>query len=144
GRDVLVHAGLVGQAVLAVLELQEAGDVGARQEGLAAGSAQGDDAHVLVVGDLLGDAAEVGPHLGGQGVQRLRAVEGDFADVADLLVLKLAVVAHWAGTFACSAVSRPRSASSRRISSLCSPSSGAWWRTCCGVRLSFTGKPRAL
>src|SRR6185436_18354024 len=96
-----VDLALVGDAVLAILERLELGDVGAGREGLVAGA--GDDQGLDLTGltDAGADLGQTFIHREGKGIARLRPVEGDPADLATLVVEQFlghfALLPGWAG-----------------------------------------------
>src|SRR3546814_508042 len=136
---------LVGDAVLAGGEAAELVDGGAGDEGLAAGATQHGDADSVTGRQRPAGLGQLFVHLPGHGVARGRPVEGDMGDrpvedECDLAVCRRAAhgaKAPFARRSAAAAASMPISS---RIASVCSPSSGGWRRTCCGVPDSFTAK----
>ena len=89
--EIAFHLVLVGDAVLAAAERLELGDVGAGDEGLAAGAAKHRDAHAVFAAHARAGLAELLVHAPGHGVARRRTVEDHggnlaVADVADFSV----------------------------------------------------------
>ena len=134
----------------------EARDVGARHEGLLARAGQHHAAQRVVLGELLHDAAGLGPHVERHRVVARRIVEHHVADAALLAREHLVGLGHLvhvslafcsrdyvqsifsARSFPISSLLKPNSA---RISSVCSPSIGGGATISLGVRESRTGWP---
>ena len=74
--------------------LLELGNVRARHERLAAGAAEHDDAHALVVGEIVEDVAGAPPHVARHGVVAFRIVEDQIADAAFLAGQNLVGLGH--------------------------------------------------
>jgi hypothetical protein len=70
-----LHPLLVGNAVVARCEGEELGDIGPGHERLAAGAAEHDDAHGVIVAQAGADLAQLLVHAPRHGVARIRAVE---------------------------------------------------------------------
>src|SRR5206468_1241668 len=86
GIEDAIHLALVGDAVLATLELLELGDVGAGGKGLVAGAGDHQRLDLAGLGHSAADLGHALVHGESERIACLRAVEGDPADVAALVV----------------------------------------------------------
>src|SRR5262249_36556271 len=116
-------------ALASVAEVAEIADVGARHERLAARAAQQNAAHIRFALTFVDQREQRFVHRYRHRVVTLGPVDQNLRR-ARVELLQCDVFAHGFVPLI--------SASS---SSLCSPSSGGWRRTCCGVPSSLTGKP---
>src|SRR5262249_62070578 len=97
--DTAVHLGLVGDAVLGTAEGLELADIGAGDEGLAAGAAKHRNPQPVFAADARTGRAELLVHAPSHGVARRRPVEDHRRDVA------VAAIAHLSIAHAASAAS---------------------------------------
>src|SRR4051812_17652191 len=89
--DVVLHLRLIGDAVLTAVEGLELRDIGARNEGLAAGAAKHRNAQPILAADARACFAELFVHSPGHGIARRRPVEDDRGDIAGTAVAHLSV-----------------------------------------------------
>src|SRR5215208_5399666 len=139
--DDALHPLLVGDAVLARLELQELLDVRAGHERLLPRPTQHEHTNIVVGVDRLAALIERVVHLPGHRVARLGPVEGDGGYRFPALKEKLVGLDHRTFLSRRSAIVSLEYPSSIRVSSVCSPSRGAGRRISPGVSLSLMGMP---
>src|SRR5215204_422 len=139
--DHVLHPLLVGDAVLARLELQELLDVRAGHERLGPRPTQHEHTNIVVGLDCLAALIERVVHLPGHRVARLGPVEGNGGHRFPALEQKLVGLDHMTFRSRRSAISSLEYPSPMSASSVCSPSSGAARWIFPGVSLNLTGMP---